>query len=391
MKQIVLLTNILSPYRKAFYEAMYEIGKECAIAFHVLFMNDTESNRRWDYKDFCDEYTQLLKQKVLFGKKDSLYINIDLVDTLEKLKPDILVLSGSYTFLPVWQALRWARKHSKCKVYFWSESHLDEARNYNKLKLTLREIVRKSFYSQIDGFWYPGQKAKELISQYAKSSVTYIQVPNLIENEKFEKISEKYLEKSYEIRQSYGLSLTKKIFFAPMRLTKAKGILPFLALINAMDISLKKKLQIVIAGEGELHDEIQAYITTNALDVILLGYRSNDEIGKLMCGSDVVFLSSISDPNPLTCIEALWCKKPLLVSKHVGNAPEVIEAQKNGFVFSYDDTRDAVQKIQFLLDIDDEWYREAALYSKKIAEEKFDLTRNTNRIIKQLSKIMAAQ
>lgn len=387
MQKIVLLTNILSPYRKAFYQAMYEQGKTCDIDFRVLLMNDTESDRQWRYEEYCGEYSTLLKKRVLFGKADSLYINTDLKEQLNQLKPDILVLSGSYTFLPVWQALRWSKKSRNCRVLFWSESHLDEMRDYHRIKYMIRDMVRKTFYSRMEGFWHPGQKAKDLIQKYAKKDAFYIQVPNLIENQMFQELAEQCAGRAADIRNTYHLSTDKKLFFAPMRLSKVKGILPFLEMIDGLPIEYKQKVQFAIAGEGELQQEIEQYIDEHHLDVVLLGYRSNAEVGELMCASNVVFLSSLSDPNPLTCIEALWCKKPLYVSRHVGNAPEVIKSGENGYVFAYEDQEDALQKMKCLIDADASWYQHAAEVSETIANEQFDVAKNTDRILKTLTEL----
>ena len=387
MRKIVLLTNILSPYRKAFYQAMYEQGKAYDIDFRVLLMNDTESDRQWRYEDYCGDYSILLKKKVLFGKVDSLYINTDLIEKLNQLQPEILVLSGSYTYLPVWQALRWSKKNRNCRLLFWSESHLDEMRDYHRIKYMIRDLVRKMFYSRMEGFWHPGQKAKDLIQKYAKKDAFYIQVPNLIENQMFQELAEQCVGKTADIRNKYHLSTSKKLFFAPMRLSKVKGILPFLEMICGLPIEYKKKVQFAIAGEGELQDEIGQYIDEHHLDVVLLGYRSNTEVGELMCASDVVFLSSLSDPNPLTCIEALWCKKPLYVSRHVGNAPEVIKSGENGYVFAYEDQVDALQKLENLVDADAGWYQHAAEVSETIANEQFDVVKNTDRILKTLTEL----
>lgn len=387
MKRVVLLTNILSPYRKAFYQSMYEQGKTCDIDFRVLLMNDTESDRQWRYEEYCGEYSTLLKKRVLFGKADSLYISTDLKEQLNQLKPDILVLSGSYTFLPVWQALRWSKKNRNCRVLFWSESHLDEKRDYHQVKYMIRDLVRKTFYSKMEGFWHPGQKAKDLIQKYAKKDAFYIQVPNLIENQMFQELAEQCVGRTVDIRNKYHLSTSKILFFAPMRLSKVKGILPFLEMICGLPIEYKKKVQFAIAGEGELQDEIGQYIDEHHLDVVLLGYRSNTEVGELMCASDVVFLSSLSDPNPLTCIEALWCKKPLYVSRHVGNAPEVIKTGENGYVFAYEDQADALQKLERLIDADAGWYEKAAEVSETIAIEQFDVIKNTDRILETMKEL----
>lgn len=387
MKTVVLLTNILSPYRKAFYQAMYEQGSAYDIDFRVLLMNDTESDRQWRYEEYCGDYSTLLKKKVLFGKADSLYINTDLKEQLNQLKPDVLVLSGSYTFLPVWQVLKWSKKNRNCRLLFWSESHLDEMRDYHRIKYMIRDLVRKTFYSKMEGFWHPGQKAKELIQKYAKKDAFYIQVPNLIENQMFQKLAEQCAGRTVDIRNKYHLSTDKKLFFAPMRLSKVKGILSFLEMIGSLPIEYKQKVQFAIAGEGELQQEIGQYIDEHNMDVVLLGYRSNAEVGELMCSSDVVFLSSLSDPNPLTCIEALWCKKPLYVSRHVGNAPEVIKSGENGYVFAYENEEDALRKLKCLIDADASWYQHAAEVSETIANEQFDVVKNTDRILKTLTEL----
>lgn len=387
MKRIVLLTNILSPYRRAFYQTMYEHGRKCGIDFRVLLMNNTESDRQWNYEDFCGDYSILLKKKVLFRKADSLYINTDLKEKLNQLKPDILVLSGSYTFLPVWQALKWSKTNQQCRLLFWSESHLDEVRDFGRIKYKIRDMIRKNFYSKMEGFWYPGQKAKELIQEYARQDAYYIQVPNLIENHLFEKLVHQCMGKTVQIKNRYQLSVDKKLFFAPMRLSKVKGILPFLEMICDLPEVYKQKVQFAIAGEGELRKEIEQYIITHYLDVVLLGYRSNTEVGTLMCAADVVFLSSLSDPNPLTCIEALWCKKPLYVSRHVGNFPEVIKSGENGYVFAYEDKEDALQKMEKLIDADEVWYENASAVSAQIAMEQFDVVKNTNRILENLIQL----
>ena len=213
--KIVLLTNILSPYRRAFYKAMYENGKDLGIDFVVLLMNDTESDRNWDFDSYSLCNTILLSKRVFLGKKDSLYINTDLVEKLDILKPDILVLAGSYTFFPCWQALKWQKKHKEVKLFFWSESHLDEVRKNSKLKLFFRESIRLNFYSRMEGFWYPGINAKELISKYASQSATYINVPNLIENDLYYKVYEKNsgVAARAELRKKYGIDPNKKVFF----------------------------------------------------------------------------------------------------------------------------------------------------------------------------------
>ena len=94
MKKIVLLTDTLTPYRHPFFTELAVQAKKEKIDFKILVMQADVSYRSWKYSDFQQDYAQLLKRKVLFGKADRLYINSDLRLCLDELKPDILVLSG---------------------------------------------------------------------------------------------------------------------------------------------------------------------------------------------------------------------------------------------------------------------------------------------------------
>lgn len=78
-------------------------------------------------------------------------------------------------------------------------------------------------------------------------------------------------------------------------------------------------------------------------------------------------MPSLSDPNPLTCIEALWSGLPLLVSNHVGNYPEVVKEDKNGFVFNYDKRDELYNILDSILLKNEEWYKEAKEYSYNLA------------------------
>lgn len=134
-----------------------------------------------------------------------------------------------------------------------------------------------------------------------------------------------------------------RVWIIPARLSPEKGIL------NFMDLLVKTKFKesnitIIIPGTGPLESNIKAKITDLGLKISLLGFQNQKEMAELYALSDVFVLPSLSDSNPLTCIEALWSGKPLLVSAHVGNYPEVIEEGVNGYVFDYSKSPQAIEK-----------------------------------------------
>ena len=380
---IVLLTNILSPYRKAFYDELSKQCKEMGHLFYVLVMSESEYNREWHYEEYKGDYSILLKCKTFRIKHLPIYWNPDLKKRLQEISPDIVVMAGGYMLPSVWKACRYKRR-MKYKTYFWSESHLDERRTYDSFILKIRECIRKMFYRKFDGFWYPGEKALQLIQKYAKSGVEYYHIPNLIDNQKFQEKLRVQKSSKDEIKQKYGLSMSKTILFAPMRLNWVKGLEPFMEIVSRSEN--RDRIQLAVAGNGELKEELRKKAVELSVDLKLLGYHEEKDIIELYYAADAFFMSSLSDPSPLTCIEALWCGKPLFVSEYVGNYPEVIKQGENGYMYRYSDEQEAVKLLDEFVSAPDAWKKKASEISLQIATEDFDLERVSRRLLVEILK-----
>ena len=379
--KMVLLTNILNPYRKAFYDELAKQCKDMGHVLHVLVMSEREYNREWYYEDYKADYSILLKCKAFRIRHLPIYWNPDLKKRLQELKPDIVVMAGGYMLPSVWKASRYKKKLGY-KTYFWSESHLDERRNYDSFLLKIRECIRKIFYKKFDGFWYPGEKALRLIQKYAKTVAEYYHIPNLIDNRMFQKRLEEQKLSEDEIRRKYRLSQEKVVLFAPMRLNWVKGLAPFMEIVS--ECKNRECIQLAVAGNGELEQELRKKAEELSVDLKLLGYHEESEIIELYQGADAFFLSSLSDPSPLTCVEALWCGKPLFVSEYVGNYPEVIRQGENGYMYCYSDKKEAVKLLDTFVSASNDWKKKASVVSLQIASEKFDLEKATRKLLEEM-------
>lgn len=378
---VVLVSNILTPYRKIFYDKLYEIFKENDINFNVIVMADTEPNRKWKYDDYKSNYTKKLKSKSITLKGIYIHINTDIEKTLTNINPDIIIAGSSYLSPTIWRLISLKSRY-KYKLYYWNESHLYEKRDYNKVIFKIREDMRKFIFKKFDGFWYAGEYAKELIQKYCKEDKEMIFVPNLIENTKFYKANEFSEDEKNKIKNKLNIERNKFIFICPARLSEVKGIDKFIEKYKGC--RNKNNATILIAGEGELKERIEEMIRRYNLDIRLLGYKNEDEMIELYAIADCFLLPSLSDPNPLTCIEALWSGLPLLVSNHVGNSPETIIKGINGYVFNYNEDN-FLNIIENMIDSSQEWISNAKINSLKIAKNTYDCEKEVKRIVNQLT------
>ncbi len=379
---LVIYTNILSPYRKHLYDSLYEECKKTGNDFHVILMAETEPNRTWKYDEYKTDYTVLLKDLTLDGNGACIHINFGLKKLLKRLSPDVLICSGNYLCPGVWEAARLSRRLGYNCLY-WSESHLNEERHYNSFKLKLREALRKGIYKKFCGFWFAGKKSKEFIEKYASENAHYHFLPNLV-NEKYFKVSVSPQEKN-ELRLKYNIHENHRVLFSPARLHPAKGLCEFAELLSKTEN--KKNITYLIAGSGELENDIKKTAEKYGLDIRLLGEKKQEEIIELYKLCDIFALPSKSDPNPLSCIEASWAGLPLLISDHCGNFPEIIDQGQNGFVFSYGDEEKAIEYINKIISADREWLAKAGEKSIAIAKKTYSTSSTVKRIVNEMSSL----
>ncbi len=378
----VIYTNILTPYRKYFYDLLYKTCMELGNQFHVLVMAETEPDRPWKYEALKGDYTILLKNKMISKGGTYIHINSDLMSTLKELKPNVVVCAGSYLCPGVWKIAR-SKDRLNCKVIYWSESHLNEIKKSSAAKRFVREFLRNRVYKLFDGFWYAGKLSREFEEKYAAPDATYHFLPNLIEEAKYS--VDASLEERRILRQKFKVPEDKTMFICPARLIPVKGILEFLDLLK--ECPSKEKAAVMIAGSGELKTAIEHKAAENGLDVRLVGQKTQDEIIELYIAADVFLLPSLSDPNPLTCVEALWAKKPLLISEHCGNYPETVRPGENGYVFSYSDKEAAVKYIELMINADASWKNKAGCVSGEIAQDIYASVGVTKRIVEEMEQI----
>jgi glycosyltransferase involved in cell wall biosynthesis len=362
-KKIVLVTNHLTPYRRKFYDDFFIACKNRGIEFRVLLMTQREPKRNWDYEKLKVDYAYLMNGSH-FSFPINNHLNYQVVAILKEIKPDIILMAGSYMYYTNWLVLLF-KKTINAPIIYWNEAHFNEKRNYNKLTFTIRDLFRNFIFNCFDGYWYSGQMSKDFVAHYSKHNAKFYFLPNLIDNEVYKLGSNKNDKEIVNIKTRLNIPLQNKVIIIPARLSEEKGI--HLVIEYLTKVKNKQKVTVLIPGTGPFKHVIEDLILKSGLDIRLLGFQNQDFMIELYSIANIFMLPSLSDPNPLTCIEALWCGLPLFISNHVGNYPEVVQEGKNGFVFDYSESREAINKLDIILQSTKDWFNGAKITSLEIA------------------------
>jgi glycosyltransferase involved in cell wall biosynthesis len=127
----------------------------------------------------------------------------------------------------------------------------------------------------------------------------------------------------------------------------------------------KENIKFIWIGDGELKE------TLTAKNIIITGWVPRKKVLKLLNRIDIYLSTSLWEGLPLSVLQAMCLKKPLLLSECVGNVDLINNGSlKNGFLFK--NKKEAIEKI-FLLKNNYQLRKFLGNNSFKILKEKFDL------------------
>ena len=371
---LVVLTNIPTPYRTAFFDALAEAAARAGKRFHVLYCAKTEPGRHWPYEPAKIRHAHT----VLRGFHPSYlgvhaHLNPGVLAELNLLKPDTLILAGSWnTPTMLIAGLNITSPHPR--RIFWSEGHADAALH----KTGLIAWLRRRMYRTFDGFAVPNAKSAEWALAQAGGPRPIVMLPNAIDAQFFARPSGARAES----RRTLGLEGEGRVLVQVSALTGRKGVLELAKTFLALPTAERREAKLVFVGDGELRPQLEALAAESAGAIRVLGQLPPEEVRRVLWASDAFVLNTRLDPNPLSAIEAAAAGLPVVMSAAAGNIHEVIETPNAGFVIR--DPADPSDALRAVLSASDAQLAEMGARAAEVARTQFDASAVARSLIRQL-------
>ena len=371
---IVVLTNIPTPYRTAFFDALAEAAACAGKRFHVLYCAKTEPGRHWPY----DASKMKHAHTVLRGFHPSLtgisaHLNPGVLAELNLLKPDTLLIAGSWN-TPTMLTAGLNIYSPAPRRFFWSEGHADAALHKSGLIAWLRRRVYRTF----DGFAVPNSKSAEWAIAQAGSPRPIVTLPNAINVAFFKRPSGDIRSQA---RAKLGLPEKGRVLVQVSTLTERKGVLPLAKSFLGLAAAERAGARLLFVGEGEQRAELESLAASSAGMIRLFGQLPPEEVRQALWAADAFVLNTRLDPNPLSAIEASAAGLPIVMSAAAGNVGEIVEAPDAGFVIR--DPADPTETLRAVLSASDEQL--AAMGTRAaLNAQRFDAPAVARSLIKQL-------
>jgi len=371
---LVVLTNIPTPYRTAFFDAMAEEASRAGKRFHVLYCAKTEPGRHWPY----DASKMRHAHTVLRGFHPSLtgihaHLNPGVLAELNLLKPDTLLIAGSWnTPTMLIAGLNIYSPHPR--RFFWSEGHADAALHKTGLIAWLRRRVYRTF----DGFAVPNAKSAEWALSQAGSPRQVVTLPNAIDAKFFARPS---ATSRPEARRHLGLEGESRVLVQVSALSDRKGVLELAKAFLGLPVAERRGAKLLFVGEGDQRSQLETLAAGSDGAIRVLGQLPPEEVRRVLWAADTFVLNTRLDPNPLSAIEAAAAGLPIAMSAAAGNIREVVEVPQTGFVIK--DAADPSEALRAALSASDDEL--AAMGARAAANaQRFDAMIVARSLIKQL-------
>lgn len=289
----------------------------------------------YDY-EFIENISK--KPKQTFGG----LVNPSLITAIENWQPDALLIFG-WNFSSHFKTMRYF--HGKIPVWFRGDSTLlDEKPG---LKTIVRRAVLRYVYSFIDRAFYVGQNNKDYFLAHGLKNCQLTFAPHAIDNARFG--DPKAHHEGRKWRRELGYKDDEIVILYAGKISERKNIISFISqVINYISQYPKSKLRLLIVGNGNKENDIPNHPSLKRLD-----FQNQSKMPLLNTLADIVVLpSKWGETWGLAINEAMAAGKPVIVTKKVGCARDLVIEGKTGFYFDLESQDNNIKMFSHLESID---------------------------------------
>lgn len=239
---------------------------------------------------------------------------------------DALLVQG-YSGLTEWLAFLFA-KRPPCRVLFRGETTALPAsagRAHPLRRGILRTLARR-----VDAFLPIGTSSREFYLRQGIPPERLFDSPYAVENDRFFRQAEAMRAQREEIRKSLGIAPGLPVILCVAKMIPRKRPLD---LLNAYEMT-RLPATLLFVGDGPLRAGVEAAAKQRRLNhVLFTGFQDQNSLPRFYAAADLFVLPSEYEPWGLVVNEAMCFSLPILTTRGVSSAVDLVLQGQNGFLY----------------------------------------------------------
>jgi glycosyltransferase involved in cell wall biosynthesis len=255
----------------------------------------------------------------------------ELAQNLADFDPDTVMVYG-YSMAIARRAARWANDNRR-RLIMISDSELREPRSL--LKQIAKQFVVRWHYRRVDAFLAVGDENARYYRHYGAPPERIFRSPFTIDETSYRDAATKREMARAELIERHQLPDNALLALFVGKLSNRKRPQDLIEAVARLRGQTTRPIYALLAGGGELGDELAAQVKLEGVPAHLLGFINVDVLPMLYAGSDVLVHTSQADPHPLVCSEAACIGLPMVLSDRVGaeGPTDIARRGENAFVY----------------------------------------------------------
>ena len=308
----LILTNIPSPYRVAFFN---ELGKSCSLTVAFEGNSATDRNKNWQAEN-AKYFTPIALNGLRLGTDK--FLSFKIINLLQKIW-DAIIICG-YSTPTAMLAIEYLRFKN---IPFYLEVDGGIIRPDSKLKFWFK----KHLISAPSGWFSSGKTTTKYLVHYGATPEKIYQYPftSLMQKDILPQIP--ILEHKKELRKALGIT-ENKVLISVGQFIHRKG---YDILLKAA-ANLPKDIGIYIIGDNPTEEYLSLQKELSLPQVHFVGFQSKEELKKWYQAADVFVLPTREDIWGLVINEAMAQGLPIITTDKCIAGLELVKNEENGYI-----------------------------------------------------------
>jgi glycosyltransferase involved in cell wall biosynthesis len=223
-----------------------------------------------------------------------------------------------------------AAKSVRIPILMRGDTHL--WLSHGVIKSLLQWPMMRLLYSQCDRFLAIGSANAAFYRAMGVPAHKIFLVPYCVDNDRFITSANLSTDEKSTVRKRYNLPLDRPIVLYAAKFMPGKRAADLLGAVRRLKTEGNLPFTVVMAGSGQLEQELRAFCTEHALDnVVFTGFVNQLDLPALYGASDIFVLPSEQEHWGLAVNEAMCASLPIVVSCEVGCVPDLVKDGINGY------------------------------------------------------------
>ncbi|HOP59817.1 MAG TPA: glycosyltransferase [Candidatus Saccharicenans sp.] len=342
--RVLLITNILAPYRIPLYNLVNMGLEKEGFKFKIAFLAENEENRAWRARwPELKAEARLLPgwHKFLWRFEFAVHLNSGIWEFLRRENPDVII-SGGYSTLANWIALTYSKRFKK-PLILWTSTTKESVERHDCLHAAMRAF----FIRRADAFVTYGKGATEYLLGFGIKPERVFTGCNVGDVEFYKRATAEYRKSVEFAKMRESLRLPVIIYVG--QFIRRKGLLQLIEAVSGLN---HEDWSLLLVGGGPMQPEVEKQVKAKNLSerITFVGFQEREDLSRYYAVADILVIPSLREPFAIVVSEAMASGLFVVASRYDGAIWDLIEEGRNGLIVDPADVSSLREGIRYALD-----------------------------------------